>query len=57
MTYAVLAESERHVLSITANLDPNGAIFTEDLSNSDFKGLITLRLKQASEYVSAKEVW
>ena len=57
MTYTVLAESERHVLSITANLDPNGAIFTEDLSNSYFKGLITLRLKQASEYVSAKEVW
>jgi hypothetical protein len=27
------------------------------LSNSYFKGLITLRLKQASEYVSAKEVW
>jgi hypothetical protein len=48
-TYSVLAESERHVLVVTTNLDPNSTKFTENLSDCNLKGLIGLRLEQASK--------
>jgi len=45
-THSVLAECERHMLCVATNLDENRAVFTEDLSDSNLKCLLTFGLEQ-----------
>lgn len=44
MTHSELTESERHVLSITANFDKNVPIVFKDFGDSIFKLFLVLSL-------------
>ena len=52
MTYAVLTERKWHVLGITADLDPDRAELTENLSDCNLKCLVGFRLKKTSKILS-----
>lgn len=45
-TYGVLAEGERHIVAIAADLHEDGAILAELTSESDLQGAIILVLGQ-----------
>lgn len=49
-TYGVLAKCERHVFAITADLDVDGTILSEYLSDSHLKGVFVLGLKKTMKY-------
>lgn len=49
MAYSVLAECKRHALRVATDLDIDTTILTEDLSDGNFKCLISLNLRETIE--------